>query len=329
MGDPAGIGPEVILKALSEVPPGVDAVVIFGAREVMELQQQSLVKREVLERSVLGAQKPEIEIREVAPELTWSSPPAGQPDARGAIVQRRALDKAMEAAESKAIDAIVTAPWNKELFDAVGAPVVGHTEILAEYFGVDDVVMMLAGERLRVALVTTHIGIDEVADVLTAAKIETAIEVTASELRKRLGVCAARIAVCALNPHGGEGGHMGRQEIDFITPLIEGMKAQWRERELELDGPFPADTLFAKFRDRTPYDAVVCMYHDQGLIPLKLLHFGASANITLGLPVVRTSVDHGTAYDIAGQGIADAGSMKFAMKMAAKMVCHREEDECL
>lgn len=329
MGDPGGIGPEVILKALQSLDDEPLEITIFGARQVLELEQRALLESGALKRAVLprGEAHSFIAIDEVAPKIKWHHRPDGTSGPEGALVQRRALQAAMGAASSGAIDAIVTAPWNKELFTSIGEPVEGHTEVLARYFDADEVVMMLAGSRLRVALVTTHIGIDEVPEALTAEKIETTIRITAGALSTRFGIAGARIAVCGLNPHAGEGGHMGRQEIECITPVIEEIEHRWSGRDISVEGPFAADTLFAKFRHSSPYDAVVCMYHDQGLIPLKLLHFSESANITLGLPVVRTSVDHGTAYDIAGQGIADAGSMRFAMAMAVDMVRRGREKE--
>lgn len=321
MGDPGGIGPEVILKALvSSSPP---ETVIYGSPSAMSQHRDALVDAGVLDSRAVEEALAGVEIVDVAPTIRWQTRPVGPTGKEGAIVQKRALQQAMEHAEHDQIDAIVTAPWNKSLFAEIGEPVVGHTEKLSEFFGVDDVVMMLAGRRLRVVLVTTHIPVGRVAAAVNADTIETTVEVTARALKNRFGVDDPRLAVCGLNPHAGEQGHMGREELDVIEPAVERMASRLSSSGVQLEGPFPADTLFAKFRDNQPYDAVVCMYHDQGLIPLKLLHFGASANITLGLPVIRTSVDHGTAYDIAAKGVADAGSMKFAIDTAAKMVRRR------
>ncbi len=176
--------------------------------------------------------------------------------------------------------------------------------------------MMLAGERLRVALVTTHLPLRSVADALTRERILATLRTTHHDLQRWLGR-PPRIAVAALNPHAGESGTMGREELDLIAPAV--LEAQ--ALGIDARGPFPADTLFAPLLQDAPWtwDAVACMYHDQALIPLKLLHFGRSANLTLGLPIVRTSVDHGTAYDIAGQATADVGSMRYALDLAAHL----------
>ena len=318
MGDPGGIGPEVILKALAAGLPCGVGVTIYGAEEVLCREERLL--RAKIEGFDPVLSMSDVEIVEVVPELSWEERPVGWTGAKGATTQYRALQAAMEAVDAGEADAIVTAPWNKELFAASGRPVVGHTEVLTEHFGAREVVMMLAGPRLRVSLVTTHIALREVADAIDEAAIEKTLRVTAHSLADRFGVDAPRIAVCGLNPHAGEGGHMGTEELEIIEPVLENLQEKMRAQGVEVAGPFPADTLFAKFRREQPYDAVVCMYHDQGLIPLKLMHFGQSANVTLGLPGVRTSVDHGTAYDIAGQAVADEGSMRYALEMAVEMV---------
>jgi 4-hydroxythreonine-4-phosphate dehydrogenase len=206
---------------------------------------------------------------------------------------------------------------NKALFGEVGLPVTGHTEILADRTEAPDHVMMLAGDTLRVALVTTHLPLSQVAAALSTEKILSTVRTTARDLRRLFGIKRPRIAVAALNPHAGELGNIGREEIEFITPAIDAARSEG----IKARGPFAADTLFAKVNveGEWPYDAVVCMYHDQALIPLKLVEFGRSANITLGLPIVRTSVDHGTAYDIAGKGTAETGSLRYALKVAAKL----------
>ncbi len=179
--------------------------------------------------------------------------------------------------------------------------------------------MMLAGDRLRVALTTVHIPLRRVHEELTPTRLHDTLRTTASEMQRRFDIGRPRIAVCALNPHAGELGIMGTEEGDVIGPVVQQVQESLGE-EVDFIGPLAADTLFAKFQgDAQPYDAVVCMYHDQALIPLKLLHFGTSANLTLGLPIIRTSVDHGTAYDIAGQGIADPGSMRYALTLAIEL----------
>jgi 4-phospho-D-threonate 3-dehydrogenase / 4-phospho-D-erythronate 3-dehydrogenase len=323
MGDPAGIGPEVILKALASGQmerQGWGEVRVYGAVEVMRREDR------FLQEHLDGYDSPlqEIELVEVAPELRWAGSVAGQPQRQGAIVQRKALRCALKDTRAGRTDAIVTAPWNKALFALAGEPVRGHTEVLAEACGASDVVMMLAGPRLRVALVTTHVSLREVAQGITAKAVESTLTITCEALRRDFGLRRPRVALCGLNPHAGESGHMGVEEQELIEPLLNRLRARG-DLGADLFGPFPADTLFAKFARGQPYDAVVAMYHDQGLIPLKLLHFGESANITLGLDVVRTSVDHGTAYDIAGEGVADEGSMRFAMKTAGEIARQRRE----
>lgn len=318
MGDPAGIGPEIILKVLrNRQVPDID-VVVYGARQVLELEEKNLGGWGDGVESLVDT----LNVVDVMPSIRFEEHPAGQGDARGAQIQGRALQEAMEDAKAGRIDGIVTAPWNKELFETIGAPVVGHTEVLAEAFESPDVVMMLGGERLRVALVTVHLPLAEVAGRLSVERIVATTRTTVRGLARSFGIERPHVAVAALNPHAGEGGHMGSEEARIIMPAMERLRRAFPE--VVFSGPLPADTLFAKYRGgKTPYDVVICMYHDQGLIPLKLVHFGASANVTLGLPVVRTSVDHGTAYDIAGRGIADEGSLAYAMELAVTMVRQR------
>ena len=300
IGDPAGIGPEVVRTALAETTrvPGVDFVV-YGAPAFFEPRDFELV--------------------DVLPGVDFSDLEPGRADTRAARLQHTAFLRAIEAAKTGAIDGIVTAPWTKSLLRTIGEEPTGHTELLAEAFDAPDCVMMLAGDRLRVTLVTTHVALHAVPDLVTRDRITSVARTTATELRRSFGLAEPRLAVCGLNPHAGEQGTMGTEDAETIAPAVDDL----RREGIDAHGPFPADTLFAKFRDAQPYDAVVCMYHDQGLIPLKTLHFGASANITLGLPIVRTSVDHGTAYDIAGRGVADAGSMRYAIQTAIDMIERR------
>lgn len=336
IGDCAGIGPEVILKALQT--PFADRIrpVVFGSVEALEredrrLEQQVRGYRPLRERfapqiTFESIEPDAITVVEVCPQLDLSDLPTGQHDARCAHVQLEALIAALNAAQTRKIDAVVTAPWTKELFTTIGKPVVGHTELLAEFFGIPESVMMLAGPRLRVALVTTHCALADVPTLVSEAQIDQVVRTTVQDLGRLFGIGQPRIAVCALNPHAGEGGAMGNEEIEILMPAIQGLRRSLGGAA-EIVGPLPADTLFARYGgDRTPFDAVVCMYHDQGLIPLKLLHFGESANITLGLPIVRTSVDHGTAYDIAGKGLAHPGSMRYAISSAISMAQRLQAD---
>lgn len=213
---------------------------------------------------------------------------------------------------------IVTCPINKAAINASGYHFPGHTELLAELCGVDKVVMMLAGERLKVCLVTTHLAYRDVPERLNSEEILDTIRIAAESLSRQLGIANPRLAVLALNPHAGEDGLFGDEEQRLIQPAID----QARAAGIDADGPHSADTLFY-FAAKGQYDAVICMYHDQGLIPLKLLHFDDGVNVTLGLPIVRTSVDHGTAYNLAGSGEANTTSLVAALKMADQMACNR------
>ena len=308
MGDPCGIGPEVILKALEE-PFGAE-VRLFGAKKVFEQVERALGLE------VLGG----VEVVEVMPEYDMGLHQPGVGQAQAASVQLLALEGAIRAAKGGEVDAIVTAPWTKEIFRLVGKPAWGHTEVLAQAWGREaEHVMMLAGPRLRVSLATVHLPLAKVSEALTQERLVQVMETTIADLRRLFGIPTPRLAVCGLNPHAGEHGVMGWEEERVIRPAMARVASA--DREVSLSGPFSADTLFVSYvKHEMPYDAVICMYHDQGLIPLKLLHFGQAANITLGLPVVRTSVDHGTAYDIAGTGQADASSMRWAMECALELV---------
>ncbi len=340
MGDPGGIGPEVILKALQDMLTTEADIhyVVFGSIDVLIREDKRLAQKMAGYRPLRAYFRPQIVLEslephtitvvEVCPQHDLKELPIGHHDARSADVQLEAFLAAINAAVAAKIDAVVTAPWNKELFSLVGKPVTGHTEILAARFDAPNSVMMLAGPRLRVALVTTHVALRDVSTLLSGHRIQSTIRTVASEMARLFGIESPRIAICALNPHAGENGAMGSEEIELIRPALDELRAANALPGVSLIGPLPADTLFARYgHDDQPYDAVICMYHDQGLIPLKLLHFGESANITLGLPIVRTSVDHGTAYDIAGQGIADEGSMRYAIQEAVAMARRTKVNE--
>ncbi len=328
VGDPAGIGPEVVLKALVAPLGEGQEVVVYGSLSALRREDARLT-RSVSGWSPMAARLTPVADAAVAVgdgevAVVDLSPPGiegvepGKPTAAAATAQGEALREAIAAAKRGELDALCTAPWTKSIFALTHEPTTGHTEVLAEAFGAPEHVMMLAGERLRVALVTTHLPLKDVSAALTQERIVATIGTTVSDLTRWWGIDSPRVAVCGLNPHAGEGGVMGHEEIDVIIPAIEEARKRWPEAEFV--GPMPSDTLFAPYgRGGAPHDAVVCMYHDQGLIPLKLLHFGRSANITLGLPVVRTSVDHGTAYDISGQGVADGGSMRYALELAFEL----------
>lgn len=280
VGDPAGIGPEIARKAAA------DASVLA-----------------VCEPVLYGPSSDE-ELRAFQP---------GRISADGARAAYHAIVTAVEDARARRIDAVATAPINKEGFAAAGLRWKGHTDLLADLTNAPRVAMMFYAEALRVVLATVHIPLAEVPRALTRELVEGIIDLTAREL-PRFGYATPKIAVAGLNPHAGEHGVIGREDDEVIAPAIEAM----RRRAVDVHGPFPADTVFVR-ASRGEFDAVVACYHDQGLIPVKLLAFGRAVNVTLGLPIVRTSVDHGTAYDIAGRGVADPSSMIEAVKLAARL----------
>jgi 4-hydroxythreonine-4-phosphate dehydrogenase len=280
VGDPAGIGPEIARKAGSD--PRVSAVcdiVLYGPSSDEEVAR--------FERGRVSAA-------------------AGQ-------AAYEAIVSATSDAVAGRIDAIATAPINKEAFAAAGLPWRGHTELLAHLTGSSRVAMMFYAEKLRVVLATVHIALAEVPRALTREVMEGTIELAAREM-PRFGIPRPRLAVAGLNPHAGEHGVIGKEDDAVLAPAI----ASQRARGVEVTGPFPADTIFVRAM-RGEFDAVVACYHDQGLIPIKLVAFGQAVNVTLGLPIVRTSVDHGTAFDIAGKGVADPSSLVEAITLAAKL----------
>ncbi len=221
------------------------------------------------------------------------------------------INAATEGCLSGRYQAMVTNPVHKGIINDAGIVFSGHTEYLAQLTNTPHVVMMLLNDVMRVALVTTHLPLKQVAEHITAENITRVIKIVVADLEHKLAIAKPHIAVCGLNPHAGEGGHLGHEEIDIIIPTLEKL----RQQGYHLTGPLPADTLFTPDRVKN-YDAIIAMYHDQGLAPLKYAGFGRSVNITLGLPIIRTSVDHGTALDIVGKGIADAGSLRAAIKLA-------------
>jgi len=322
MGDPAGIGPEIILKALAD--PDVYALcrpVVLGDRETLmsNLAEESVgVRLEIVSTPTdARGQCGVIDLMALS-NLERGSVQPGKPTLHGGKAMVDYILEAVELARRGEIEAMVTCPISKTLMNQAGYTYEGHTQLIAEKTGSKDYVMMLAGSRLRVALVTIHCGLKEVVHLLDAQKVYRTIHVTAMALRQDLGIEAPRLAVAALNPHAGEDGLFGSEEENMILPAV----SRAREEGVDIQGPLPGDTVFWKAA-KGQFDAVVAMYHDQGLIPLKLLHFSDAVNITLGLPIVRTSVDHGTAYDIAGTGKADPSSLKAAIKMAARIAMNR------
>lgn len=320
MGDPAGIGPEIIVKALIEGQLDTLAGQIVVAGDVAILQRAAKVLGVEATRSAGDDDEVLLTIGErilrVCPlsDLDPEKIAFGEISAACGKAMLDYIEWACEQCRQGKARAMITAPIQKEAIRAAGCEFPGHTELLAERCGVDKVVMMLGGTRLKVCLVTTHLALRDVPTAVTAAEIDATLRVTDDAFRQYFTTAAPRIAVLALNPHAGEGGMFGDEEQRIIAPAIARAKAAG----MDVSGPHSADTLF-HFAVQGEYDAVVCMYHDQGLIPLKLLHFEDGVNVTLGLPIIRTSVDHGTAYDLAGTGKGSAESLVAAVQMAVSM----------
>jgi 4-hydroxythreonine-4-phosphate dehydrogenase len=323
LGDPRGIGPEVVAKALGQ-DSLYEICSPFVLGDVKVLQRNIETLRLGLKVKQMGDEIRSDPVPGVIPVLSLSDllPAGGPGDIRpeeGGRASFVYLERAARMALEGRAEAIVTAPVSKGVISQAGIPFRGHTEYFAQVSGRKDFVMMLAGDRLKVALVTTHLALNEVSKSLSVEKIRSVIEITGQGLQDYFGLPAPRIAVAALNPHAGEGGLFGKEEGMISRAIREAAR-----RNLAVSGPWPADSLFHRAAEGE-FDAVVCMYHDQGLIPLKLLHFDTAVNITLGLPFIRTSVDHGVAYDIAGKGMASSRSMEEAIRLAAGMAGKRAE----
>lgn len=319
-GEPAGVGPELCLRIVERDWPV--RLVVLGDIELMRARaaaQGSSVQIVPFDAAV--APVPGV-VEVVHLPLAHPSLPGKLDPANGAYVLRL-LDQAIEGCMRGRFAAMVTAPVHKGVIcEGLGAhdtmPFTGHTEYLAEHTGTPRVVMMLVGGGLRVALVTTHLPLSAVPAAITPQALEETLRILHADLVHHFGLKSPRILVAGLNPHAGEGGHMGREEIDVIIPVLERLRAQG----MQLIGPLPADTLFVP-HTLAHGDAVLAMYHDQGLPVLKHASFGGGVNVTLGLPIIRTSVDHGTALDLAGSGRADAGSLFAAIELAIDMAAAR------
>lgn len=322
MGDPSGIGPEIIVKALSDPEVcGYCRPVVFGDPGVLSAQAEDRAQDPVHEIPGPGEATGDPGRIDCIPvsRLKGGDFIPGDPSAAGGRAMTGYIIKAVEAAMDGDVDAVVTCPINKALMNAAGYRFEGHTQLIAHLTGTEDYVMMLAGERLRVTLVTIHCALKEVPAMISPDNIYRTIVITYKALERDFGIKKPRIAVAALNPHGGESGLFGSEEENIILPAIKTAAGDG----FGVTGPYPADTLYYRAASGR-FDAVVSMYHDQGLIPLKLLHFSDAVNITLGLPIIRTSVDHGTAYDIAGKGRADPSSLAAAVRTAVNMVRNRD-----
>ena len=322
MGDPVGIGPEVALKALSHrslydiCRPLVlgDIQVLTGINHWL---RSGLAIRGVEDPRAGLYQWGSIDVTALS-DLDYSHLQPGRPTRATGLAMVKYVKKGVQWAMEGLIHGLTTCPINKMAMQAAGFTFDGHTELLAEHTRTSDCIMMLAGSSLRVALVTIHIPLAQVSRNLSTDAVLKTIRITEEALRSSFGISKPRLAVAALNPHAGEDGLFGDEEIRIISPAVR----HANEAGVDVSGPYPPDTLFYRALEGT-WDAVICMYHDQGLIPFKMVHFHDGVNTTLGLPIVRTSVDHGTAYDIAGTGRAEPGSLVAAVRMAAHQAKQR------
>ncbi len=312
-GDPAGIGAEIALKARAMLGAGLP---FFWIGDPAHLPASAVFS--VIEDPSQAASVPAASLPVLAHSFPRPATP-GQPDPANAQGIIDVIARAVGLVQQGQASAICTLPINKKVLkDGAGFAFPGHTEYLAHLGGVSRVVMMLACPELRVVPATIHIALADVPRVLTPDLLEDTIRITDAGLRRDFGIARPRIAVAGLNPHAGEGGAMGWEETQWIGPLIARMAAEG----FDLRGPMPPDTMFHKAA-RARYDVAVCMYHDQALIPIKTVDFDGGVNVTLGLPFIRTSPDHGTAYDIAGKGMASATSLVAALRMAQQMAAAR------
>ena len=321
-GEPAGIGPDLTL-ALAASWGTLEARVVAVGDPALLAARAARLALDVRIVTLAGGDTvpaPRDGVLPVWPVALRAPVEAGRLDPANAGYVLETLDVAIAACRQGRADAMVTAPLHKGAIIEGGYPdFTGHTEYLRDACDVDEVVMLLATERtepaLRVALATTHLPLRAVADAIDAGGLRRVLTILEADLRRRFGIARPRILVCGLNPHAGEDGHLGVEERDIIAPTLAAMRGEG----LDLVGPLPADTLFTP-RHLADADAVLAMYHDQGLPVLKYAGFGEAANVTLGLPLIRTSVDHGTALDLAGSGRAEAGSLRVALDVAVRMV---------
>ena len=315
-GEPAGIGPDLCVQLA-----GSDVVVVADRHLLQQRAAQLGISLEIREWEVeSGESKKQNEPLAAGHALSLIHVPLAAPVLPGRLDISNSgyvlamLERAARGCQSGEFSGMVTAPVHKGIINDAGIPFTGHTEFLAELTHTPQVVMMLVGGGMRVALVTTHLALRDVADAITAELLESVLRILNSDLQRRFGIACPRILVAGLNPHAGEGGYLGREEIEVMIPVLDRLRLEG----LNVSAPLPADTLFTPEK-LAQCDCVLAMYHDQGLPVLKHASFGRGVNVTLGLPVIRTSVDHGTALDLAGTGRADIGSMKEAILVARQM----------
>jgi len=313
-GEPAGIGPDLCIQLAQQDLP-CEIVVIASAQLLAERAEQLGLPVQIKEfDGAMPAAAQTAGCLTVLPVELAEPVQCGQLNPANSRYVLKTITKAAKGCLDGIFAAMVTGPVHKGVINDAGLPFTGHTEFIAGITG-GHPVMMLATPGLRVALATTHLPLSEVSSAITHTRLRTVIRILDNELRSRFGIAHPKILVCGLNPHAGENGHLGREEIDIIEPVLD----SFRKQGLNLHGPLPADTLFTDKYLATA-GAVLAMYHDQGLPVLKHMGFGQAVNITLGLPIIRTSVDHGTALDLAGSGTADLGSLQFALQTALTMV---------
>jgi 4-hydroxythreonine-4-phosphate dehydrogenase len=323
MGDPCGIGPEVIVKTFAEGIGGCRSVVVGDAGWMQEAAARFAPSISVRKIAALSEARFDGQTIEVIDCKTDNTEPfmCGKASQRGATAALLALEWAVQAARDGEVDGIVTGPIHKEAMQKIGFGFPGHTEFFAERAGVTSFGMMMVGGGLSITLATIHLALREAIGQISPDLVLKMIRLTDQAMKIDFGRKAPRIAVAALNPHAGEGGLFGDEERRKILPAVQAAQLDG----IDVSGPYPADTLFWRAK-RGEFDAVVALYHDQALIPIKLLAFGDAVNVTLGLPFVRTSVDHGTAYDIAGRGVADPGSFRSALTLAIEMAKNRRSE---
>ncbi len=320
MGCPVGVGPEIILRFFQHQEESSSPLVVLGDLGVLAQTAHHLgIDCQLVPwqsgQEIKAGTLPVIPVSHVPEsDLIW-----GQPNLETAKAMVLYIERAVQMINEQQLAGMVTCPISKIALKQTGSPYPGHTEMLASLTGATEFRMMMAGDRLSVVLVTIHEPLERVSTLLSCKEILDCIAMTASSLQQDFGILSPRIAVAGLNPHAGEDGMFGSEEEKLIAPAIAKYNGQ-----AQVSGPWPPDTVFHKAAGGD-FDAVVAMYHDQGLIPFKLLHFSDGVNVTLGLPIVRTSVDHGTAYDIAGQGVADYASLEAAVALAARIVRNRKK----
>lgn len=318
-GEPAGIGPDLCVQ-LAAAPPDIPFVVIADKDLLLQRAAQLGIALRVQDHAA-GQNKPAQKGSLSVIHVPLAAPcHPGVLDAANSEYVLATLRWAVQGCQTGEFSGMVTAPVHKGIINDAGIPFTGHTEFLAEQTNTRSVVMMLTGGGMRVALATTHLALKDVPAAITAPLLENVLRIIQRDLHRRFGIARPRILVAGLNPHAGEGGYLGREEIEVMIPVLDKLRAEG----IDVSPPLPADTLFTPHK-LAQCDCVLTMYHDQGLPVLKHASFGQGVNVTLGLPIIRTSVDHGTALDLAGTGKADSGSLLEAIRVAAQMAQNEQD----